>query len=479
MTEKLFYKDAYLKECRSKIVRILEEDDKIKVVLDKTIFYPEGGGQPSDTGTIDGLKVNYVYEDNGVIYHCIEGKPKNKCVTCKIDFKKRFDYMQQHSGEHLLSGVIFTLFNGNNRGFHLGEDHVTVDIDIEPMDENMINRIENLVNECIYKNRTIKTYVVSRKESLKFPLRKQVKEGVENVRIVQALNMDCCACCGTHVLRTGEIGILKILKAEKYKKMTRIYFKCGNRALADFQKEHKIIMDLSKDFSTEIFHIEDRVNFEKNEIKEAFKVFEEAINLDENYAETYIVKAEAHIGMYEMEEACQCIKKYLTFVPKSKRAYLDLIEIYDATAEFEKAIFYCNELLKEDNKNAELYFKKADFYDMLGENEEALNCCDDCLKLKPDYYDALCLKGSLLNALDRNTESLEAYSKAIEVDKTNSKAYLEKALVYKDMDNYHTALEYAKKAYELALAAIDAYDKGYSYTWHNKWREIYGTKFPI
>ena len=189
--------------------------------------------------------------------------------------------------------------------------------------------------------------------------------------------------------------------------------------------------------------------FEKNEIKEAFKVFEEAINLDENYAETYIVKAEAHIGMYEMEEACQCIKKYLTFVPKSKRAYLDLIEIYDATAEFEKAIFYCNELLKEDNKNAELYFKKADFYDMLGENEEALNCCDDCLKLKPDYYDALCLKGSLLNALDRNTESLEAYSKAIEVDKTNSKAYLEKALVYKDMDNYHTALEYAKKAYEL------------------------------
>ena len=268
MTEKLFYKDAYLKECRSKIVRILEEDDKIKVVLDKTIFYPEGGGQPSDTGNIDGLKVNYVYEDNGVIYHCIEGKPKNKCVTCKIDFKKRFDYMQQHSGEHLLSGVIFTLFNGNNRGFHLGEDHVTVDIDIEPMDENMINRIENLVNECIYKNRTIKTYVVSRKESLKFPLRKQVKEGVENVRIVQALNMDCCACCGTHVLRTGEIGILKILKAEKYKKMTRIYFKCGNRALADFQKEHKIIMDLSKDFSTEIFHIEDRVNFEKNEIKE-------------------------------------------------------------------------------------------------------------------------------------------------------------------------------------------------------------------
>lgn len=189
--------------------------------------------------------------------------------------------------------------------------------------------------------------------------------------------------------------------------------------------------------------------FEKNKIDEAFKVFEEATNLDKNYAETYIVKAEAHIGMYEMNEACECIKKYLTFVPKSKRAYLDLIEIYDATAEFQKAIFYCDELLKEDNKNAEIYFRKADFFDMLGDSEKALNCCNSCLEINPNFYEVLCLKGSLLNALDRNVEALEIYSQAIELDKTKSKAYIEKALVYKDMENYHTALEFAKKAYEL------------------------------
>ncbi|MHC6179886.1 alanyl-tRNA editing protein [Clostridium sp. JNZ X4-2] len=195
----------------------------------------------------------------------MKDKPKNKYVTCKIDFKKRFDYMQQHSGEHLLSGAIFTLFNGNNKGFHLGKDYVTIDIDIEHMDENMIKRIENVVNKYIYRDQPIKTYMVSKEQSKKFPLRKQID--VNNIRIVQALNMDCCACCGTHVSRTGQIGILKILKTEKYKKMTRIYFKCGNRALMDFQQKHQIIMNLSKNFSVEISDIEKRINSEKDELQ--------------------------------------------------------------------------------------------------------------------------------------------------------------------------------------------------------------------
>lgn len=268
MTEKLFYKNSYLSECKSEIIDIIEKNGKMEIVLDRTIFYPEGGGQPSDTGTIDGLKVNYVYENNGIIYHCMEDKPKNKCVICKIDFKRRFDYMQQHSGEHLLSGAIYTLFNGHNRGFHLGEEHVTADIDIEPMDKNMIKRVENLVNEYIYRDQLVETHMVSRHKSLEFPLRKAVKRGVENVRIVQIPNMDCCPCCGTHVSRTGEIGMLKILKAEKYKKMTRIYFKCGNRALLEFQKEHQIVMDLGRNLSTDILHIEDRINSEESKMGE-------------------------------------------------------------------------------------------------------------------------------------------------------------------------------------------------------------------
>nr|WP_273335714.1 alanine--tRNA ligase-related protein [Clostridium luticellarii] len=358
LTEKLFYENAYLKECRSKIVDILEENGRIKVVLDKTIFYPEGGGQPSDTGTIDDLKVSYVYEDNGIIYHCMEDRPKNKNVICKVDFKKRFDYMQQHSGEHLLSGAIFTLFNGNNRGFHLGKDYVTIDIDIEHMDQRMVKRIENLVNEYICRNSTIETHMVSKSESKKFPLRKPVKNGLKNIRIVQVPNMDCCACCGIHVSMTGEIGILKILKVERYKKMTRIYFKCGSRALEDFQEEHRIIMDLSRDFSVDTCHIEDSINSERNEIKDLLVenkhmrqvlAREEAKNIMENNSSNIILKG------YDRKKFDQ-IKLIASIISKeeSKKCILILYSTLDNRVLFANNLnveINCGKLFKDNIKD--------------------------------------------------------------------------------------------------------------------------------
>ncbi|MEW9097272.1 MAG: tetratricopeptide repeat protein [Clostridiaceae bacterium] len=190
--------------------------------------------------------------------------------------------------------------------------------------------------------------------------------------------------------------------------------------------------------------------FENNKVQEAFQNFNEAIKLDNNYADTYLIKGEAHIAMYEIEEAEECIKTYLRLNPQSKRAYLNLIKIYDMAACFDKCIYYCDKLIKLEDENAELYFKKAEFLTMLGDIENALNCCNLSIQLNQTSYEAICLKGNLLYSLGKDKESLKAYSKAIELNNTKSDAYLEKALIYRDLGNYTKALNLAKKAYDLS-----------------------------
>lgn len=283
MTEKLFYKDPYLTECEAEVKDIINRDGKVFVVLDKTPFYPEGGGQPSDLGEINGVKVLYVYEEKGIIYHQIEKVIEDKKALCKIDFERRFDHMQQHSGEHLLSGAIFKLYNGNNKGFHLGEEYVTVDIDIDGMTDEMLRTAEDEVNSYIYENREICTYVVSKEDSKKFPMRKQINVD-EDVRVVEAKDMDCCPCCGTHVLRTGEIGIIKIIKGERYKGMTRIYLNCGIRALKDFQNKQSIISSLNKHLSSDENNLVQRVEsqfLEIEKLKKELNGFKKMIAEDE------------------------------------------------------------------------------------------------------------------------------------------------------------------------------------------------------
>ncbi|WP_123053798.1 alanine--tRNA ligase-related protein [Clostridium sp. JN-1] len=271
MTEKLYYKDQYLKECEAQVIDVIDNDKEVLVVLDKTIFYPEGGGQPSDVGEIDGIKVHHVFEKGDVIYHHMNEAPKNKKVVCKIDFDVRFDHMQQHAGEHLLSGAILKLFGGNNKGFHMGDEYVTLDVDIDHMTDDMVKTVEDEVNSYIYKDREFHTCIVSREKAEKFPIRKKLKDGESSIRIVEVKDMDCCPCCGTHVARTGEIGLIKITKTERYKGMTRIYLKCGNRALKDVQVKQDIISNLSKYLSTDEYGLIDRVQKQSNEIDELKK----------------------------------------------------------------------------------------------------------------------------------------------------------------------------------------------------------------
>lgn len=317
MTEKLYYVDPYLKECESEIVEVIKNQEKVFVVLDKTIFYPEGGGQPSDTGNINGINVIYVYEKNNIIYHQVEKELLCGKAICRVDFERRFDFMQQHSGEHLLSGAIYKLYKGNNKGFHLGEEYVTLDIDMYPFTDAMVKEIETEVNRYIYMNEAFTTYIVDKENLDKIPSRKKVDVN-EDIRIVEAKNMDCCPCCGTHVLRTGEIGLIKILKVEKYKGISRIYIKCGKRAYEDLAVKNDIISILSRKFSTdensliknitkqseEIFDLKRQLNELKSKLAE-----EEALKLIEDSNETFIFKSYENKSFEEVKYIGEALGK--------------------------------------------------------------------------------------------------------------------------------------------------------------------------
>ncbi|HBH12424.1 MAG: DHHA1 domain protein [Clostridiales bacterium 38_11] len=263
MTIKLFEKDVYKIRSECRIQKVIREKDRTFLVLDKTIFFPEGGGQPSDKGTIGDSQVIHVSERDGVIYHHVDKVPVGESHICELDWDRRFDHMQQHCGEHILSGVIMEHYGYLNKGFHLGESYVSIDIDGNLTDDEQLLNIETLANKAIYENRPVIIDTVdSVEKAMQYHVRK-MPNLQENLRIVYIADVDSVACCGTHPARTGEVGILKILKVQRYKKMTRLFFKCGLRALQELQKEHQIITELSVRYSADLSTLIDKISQEK------------------------------------------------------------------------------------------------------------------------------------------------------------------------------------------------------------------------
>ncbi|MBU3143375.1 lipopolysaccharide assembly protein LapB [Clostridium sp. CF012] len=189
--------------------------------------------------------------------------------------------------------------------------------------------------------------------------------------------------------------------------------------------------------------------FNDGEIEKAFKEFNKAIFLNNEYEAAYLVKGQAHIDMYEAYEAEKCIKKYLKLVPGDPIGYWKLINIHDLTGDFDKCVYYCEKLLEGDSSNIDIYFKKAEFLALLNDFRRALECFDICLKLNPYFYEALCGKASMLLSLHNKREALEIYNSALEVDSSKSAAYFGKSEVYMAMGNSLTALIFAEKAYDI------------------------------
>ena len=243
MTEKLYDADSYLTEFECKVISLYSDENYIYIETDRTAFFPEGGGQTSDIGYLGEVYVENVQEIDSKILHFVKNsvenaeKLKNKEILCgKIDFKKRFSDMQQHSGEHIVSGVVNSLYGYNNVGFHLGSEIVTLDFDGE-LNEDDICKVENLVNKAVWDNLEIKVLFPTDEELNAMTYRSKIEiEG--QVRIVEIPGVDVCACCAPHVKRTGEIGIVRVVNCERYKGGTRVSILCGERALYDLR--HKL-----------------------------------------------------------------------------------------------------------------------------------------------------------------------------------------------------------------------------------------------
>lgn len=225
-------------------------DGNFDILLDETAIYPEGGGQLSDTGYIGSARVLHARDDDGYVWHtCDRAVAIGSKVDVKADKDVRLDHTQQHTGEHMLSGIAHTLFGCTNVGFHMAEDIVTVDFD-KQLTQEQIDELELRVNEAIQRNEPTVIRTVTPEEYETIDIRKKAKGLKGEITIVYAGGVDSCTCCGTHCERAGEVGLLKIQSHTNYKGGTRIYFNCGMRAVISMQQDNASMDTIARRFST-------------------------------------------------------------------------------------------------------------------------------------------------------------------------------------------------------------------------------------
>ena len=230
MTEKLFYQDTFLTDFSGTVLDCREERGQWIVVLDRTAFYPEGGGQPADHGTLGGVNVVDVREKDGEILHFCDGKVDiRETVKGTVDWARRFDLMQQHSGEHIVSGILCRKFGCDNVGFHIGHELVTIDFNAELSTDDAIF-VEKSANQYIWEDRPVQIQWPSpaELEAMEYRSKKALSGAV---RIVSWPEADCCACCGTHVKSSGQVGMVKLISCQKFRDGVRIEMAAGERAL--------------------------------------------------------------------------------------------------------------------------------------------------------------------------------------------------------------------------------------------------------
>ena len=250
-TNKLFYIDTGMREFCATVVDCFESKKGFEVELDATAFYPEGGGQAADKGTLNGISVLHVREEGERVLHLLE-KPLTvgEQVAGVVDYDHRFDLMQQHTGEHIVSGIINARYGWHNVGFHMGWDSITIDFDgMIPMED--LPEIERLANEAVYRNIPLHIWTPSPEELPGVPYRTK-RELPWPVRIVQVPGYDSCACCGLHVAATGQVGLIKLFSMVKFRSGVRIEMLCGKRAFDFLSRSHEQNRQVSGAFSARI-----------------------------------------------------------------------------------------------------------------------------------------------------------------------------------------------------------------------------------
>lgn len=309
MTRKLYYEDGYQTSFTATVMSCRVGKMGYEIVLNQTAFYPEGGGQPADIGVLQDVKVKDVRIKDGIIYHMTDGPLEvGQEVNGSIDFERRFDLMQQHSGEHIVSGLVNSKYGYNNVGFHLNSDYLTCDFDGE-LTKEQIQEIEILANEAIYKNLPIDCSIYQDEEIRDRVYRSKLDLAGE-IRLVTVPEYDLCACCGTHVRTTGEIGLIKCISSERHRGGVRMTLLCGKRALKDYQTNKEIISESSKMLSAKpemILNHLTRLYEELNAARQ--KVVNLTNELFEYKSEAYLKTEEPFVFAYESDLQGDSLRK--------------------------------------------------------------------------------------------------------------------------------------------------------------------------
>lgn len=275
MTERLYYEDPYLVRFSARVTEHLQWEGQPAVVLDRTAFYPTGGGQPHDTGILReaGARREIAVlevierEADGAIVHLLVEPVETDQVEGEINWDRRFDLMQQHTGQHILSAAFLEHLDANTVGFHLSDEYATIDLDRAPLSTEQLARAEKVANAIVFDSRQAEARFVADEDVADLPLRKPLAhEGP--VRVVEIPDFDCSACGGTHVRATGEVGLIKITRSERRGNETRIEFLCGWRALGDYQAKNAAVMDLAREFTVGHWEVADMVHRLADELKE-------------------------------------------------------------------------------------------------------------------------------------------------------------------------------------------------------------------
>jgi alanyl-tRNA synthetase len=275
MTQRLYYTDAYTTKFEALVTERLKADGQTTaVILDKTYFYPTSGGQPFDTGTLSGLQVIDVYSrtaDNAVV-HVLAGELWTDEVKGEINWERRFDHMQQHTGQHILSQAFIQAAKADTMSFHLGDESCTIDLNRVDLTAGQVEEAELLANQIIWENRPVWVYFVTPEQAAQLKVRKVPPVEGGQIRLIDIDQFDLTACGGTHVDHTGVVGMIKILKLERRADQLRVEFRCGRRALRDYRQKNSIINRLAAELTVGYWEVDQAIGRLREEAKQARRI---------------------------------------------------------------------------------------------------------------------------------------------------------------------------------------------------------------
>jgi alanyl-tRNA synthetase len=301
VTRRLFYDDSYTINFSARVVERFAIENHAAVVLDQTYFYPIGGGQPNDLGKINDSSVINVFTRDGdsAVVHVLAADIESDVADCHVDWARRFDYMQHHTGQHILTQAFVQVANANTLSFHLSGDSVTIDLGVASVASDRVNEAEDIANRVIYENRLVTARLVDSNDVEGVRMRKMPGHLVtDGLRVIDIENFDLTACGGTHVARTGEIGIIKIIKLEKRGDKTRIEFRCGGRALLDYREKNVVFNKLVADLTCSPAEVNQAVARVQEDFKQAQRALKSATHqLLEYEAERLLHTTEEKAGI--------------------------------------------------------------------------------------------------------------------------------------------------------------------------------------